>query len=416
MTGLGQPHPLGHDAVQQNLVSTPAGRTPKLGEILLLGSLTAFGAVTIDLYLPALPQIGRSLAASPASVQYTMSAFFVGMAIGQLIYGPVSDRVGRRPALLFGCVVYVVASLACAFAPSIEWLIAGRFAQALGACCGQVLARAVVRDRYGHVESARILSLLVLVLAVAPMLAPAAGGLLISIASWHATFYVLAAFGVLIGGAVYFRLVESRSEATAVQARAESPLRSYLDLLGRRRLVGYILAGALQGAVLFSYIASAPELIINIWGFSPLDFGWLFPVLAVGILGGSQVNRRLLTRYTPDQVLKVAAVVGVVASLVLVAVAASGAGPLSTLIALFAVLSTYGFMAANTAAGALAIDPLRAGATSALIGASAFGFGALVATLVGAAHDGTALPMTVAMAVCMAGSAAALFGLALPRR
>ncbi|TRW17114.1 multidrug effflux MFS transporter [Glacieibacterium frigidum] len=391
-------------------------REPKLGEILLLGSLTAFGAVTIDLYLPALPEIGRALDATPARVQLTMSAFFIGMAVGQLIYGPVSDRVGRRPALLFGCAVYVVASLACAFAPTIEWLIAGRFAQALGACCGQVLARAVVGDRYGHVASARILSLLVLVLAVAPMLAPAAGGLLASLVSWRAVFVALAGFGALVGIAVYLRLDESRSDATAAQARAESPLRSYLDLLRNRRLVGYILAGALQGAVLFSYIASAPELIINIWGFSPLAFGWLFPLLAVAVIGGSQVNRHLLTRYQPDDVLKVAALAGIAATVALVVATATGAGIVPMLVALFAVLASYGFMAANTTAGALAVDALRAGTTSALIGASAFAFGAVVATLVGLAHDGTALPMTIAMLICMSGSAAALFGLALPRR
>ena len=403
--------------MQQDQAPTPApGAEPKLGEILLLGSLTAFGAVTIDLYLPALPAIGRALNAGPSSVQLTMSAFFIGMAVGQLIYGPVSDRVGRRPALLFGCGVYVVASLACAFAPTIEWLIAGRFAQALGACCGQVLARAIVRDRYGHVASARILSLLILVLAVAPMLAPTAGGLLATLVSWRAIFVALAGFGALVGIAVYFRLNESRSAATAMQARAESPLRSYLDLLRNPRLVGYILAGALQGAVLFSYIASAPELIITIWAFSPLDFGWLFPLLAVGVIGGSQVNRRLLTQYTPDGVLRVAALAGVAATVALVATAAAGAGPTPMLVALFAVLSTYGFMVANTAAGALAVDELRAGATSALIGASSFGFGAVAATIVGLAHDGTALPLTVAMLVCMAGSAAALFGLALPSR
>ena len=388
---------------------------PRLRDILLLGSLTAFGAVTIDLYLPALPTIGDKLRATPGLVQLTMSAFFVGMALGQLVYGPLSDRVGRRPALLWGAAIYVVASIGCAFAPSIEWLIAGRFAQALGACAGQTLARAVVRDRYGHTESARVLSLLVLVLAVAPLLAPSVGGVLVTMVSWRAIFLVLAVFGAAIGAAVWFGLAESRSAATEIQARGESPLRSYRDLLRNRRLVGYILACALQGAVLFAYIANAPELIINIWHFTPLDFGWLFPLLAVGVLGGSQVNRALLKRFAPDAILAVAAVAGVVMALILVSVVAAGGGPIVTLAALFGVLSTYGFMAANATAGALSVDPLRAGAASALIGAASFGAGAIVATLVGLAHDGTALPLAVAMVACMTAAAAALFGLALRR-
>ena len=399
--------------MQQATVSHPQ---PTLRDILLLGSLTAFGAVTIDLYLPALPTIGRALAADAATVQQTMSAFFVGMALGQLVYGPVSDRVGRKPALLVGCAIYVVASIGCALAPSIEWLIVGRLGQALGASAGQSLARAIVRDRFDHNESARILSLLILVLAVAPMLAPTAGGLLVTWVSWRAIFVVLAVFGVLCGLAVLFGLDESRSAATAEQARAESPLRSYLDLLGQRRLLGYVLAGALQGAVLFSYIASAPELIINIWGFSPLAFGWLFPLLAVGVIGGSQINRQLLKRFEPDQILRVASLCGIAAGAVLVAVAAFHGSYMTMLPALFGVMSSYGFMAANTTAGALSVDPTRAGTTSALIGASSFALGALAATLIGVVHDGTALPMAAGMLACLVLSAAALFGLALAKR
>lgn len=390
---------------------------PTLGDILLLGSLTAFGAMTIDLYLPALPTIGRQFNAGPDTVQMTMSAFFVGMAIGQLIYGPLSDRIGRRPVLLIGCAVYVAASLGCALAPSAEWLIVGRFAQALGASAGQTIARAIVRDRFDHSESARILSLLLLVLAVAPMLAPTLGGLLILWSSWRAIFLVLAGFGLLVGLWVLAKLAESRSPATAAQARSESAVASYRDLLRQRRLVGYLLAGALQGAVLFGYIASVPELIIGTWGFTELEFGWLFPLLAVGVIGGSQVNRALLKRWSPDAILRVVSLLGIGAGLLLVAAAATQwGGPRAVLAALFVTLTGYGFMAANTTAGALSIDPVRAGATSALIGASSFACGALVATLIGLAHDGSALPMAAAMAVCLVGSAAALFGLALPEK
>jgi len=234
---------------------------PKLGTIILLGSLTAIGALSIDLYLPTLPAIGRDFAVTAATVQATMAAFFVGMAAGGLVYGPVSDRFGRRPALLAGILIYIAASIGCAFAPTIGWLIVGRFVQALGACAGQVIARAVVRDRYHHQDSARIFSLLTLVLGVAPMIAPTVGAWLVTFASWRVIFAVLAAAGCIIGTAVTTRLTESRSAATAAQAAGESVVASFGALLRQRRLIGYLLAGALNGATLFTYIASAPDLL-----------------------------------------------------------------------------------------------------------------------------------------------------------
>ena len=396
----------------------PSAARPSRGTILLLGSLTAFGAVSIDLYLPSLPAIGVALRAEPAAVQQTMAAFFIGMAFGQLIYGPLSDRYGRRPALLTGAVIYVVASIFCAAAPSIEALIIGRFVQALGCCAGQVVTRAIVRDRYATQDSARIFSLLTLVLGVAPLLAPTAGAWLAAAVSWRAIFAVLAAFGLIVGGIVALKLTESRSAATAATARGESIFGGYLDLLQHRRLLGYILAGALNGAVLFSYIASAPDLLIRSYGFTPHQFGLIFAVIAVGVIGSSQVNRMLLDRFASDHILATASIVGTAFGVALLSVAATGlGGPWAVLALLFAVLTSYGFMAANTLAGALAVDPLRAGSTSALVGASSFGCGALAAMLTGLFHDGSAVPIAAIMAAALTASAAALFGLALrPQR
>ena len=394
----------------------PAAR-PSRGTILLLGALTAFGAVSIDLYLPSLPAIGVALRAEPAAVQQTMAAFFVGMALGQLIYGPLSDRHGRRPALLVGAVIYVLASLFCAAAASIEALILGRFVQALGCCAGQVVTRAIVRDRYATQDSARIFSLLTLVLGVAPLLAPSVGAWLAQAVSWRAIFAVLALFGLIVGSIVALKLAESRSSATAATARNESIFSGYLDLLRHRRLLGYIIAGSLNGAVLFSYIANAPDLLIHSYGFTPHRFALVFAVIAVGVIGSSQVNRMLLDRYASDHILSVASVTGTVLGLALLSVAVTGVGgQWSVLLLLFAVLTSYGFMASNTLAGALAVDPLRAGSTSALVGASAFGSGALAASLTGLFHDGSAVPMAAIMALALTGSAAALFGLALPPR
>ncbi len=388
---------------------------PKLGTIVLLGSLTAIGALSIDLYLPSLPAIGRGFHADATAVQHSMSAFFLGMAIGGLVYGPVSDRIGRRPALLAGIVLYVAASIGCAFAPTIGWLVAGRFVQALGACAGQVIARAVVRDRYHHQDSARIFSLLTLVLGVAPMIAPTVGAWLVTFASWRVIFAVLAAAGTIIGAAVLARLDESRSASTAAQAADESPLRSFVILLGKRRLVGYLLAGALNGATLFTYIATAPDLLITQYGFTPRAFALAFAVIAVGVIGSSQVNRLLLARADSDSILGIASLVGVAGGVGLVGAAFAG-GPWLVLAFLFVTLTSFGFMAANATAGALGVDPLRAGSTSALIGSASFAVGALAATIAGAFHDGSPRPMAVVMAVSLAGAAASIHGLALRKR
>ncbi len=388
---------------------------PTRGDILLLGALTAFGAITIDLYLPTLPLIGASLAAPPARVQLTLTGFFIGMAVGQLFYGPASDRWGRRPAILTGCVIYVLASLGCAVAPSIDWLIAGRFAQALGACAGMVCARAVVRDRFDHRDSARIFSLLVLVLAVAPMVAPTVGGWLARAVSWRAIFFVLAGFGVSVGTAVLLRLRESRSEETARTARSESVLAGYVDLLRHRRLLGYLMVGALNGATLFTYISGAPDLVITVWGFSSGEFGAVFTFIAVGVIGSSQVNRQLLLRFSPDRILAVASVGAIVCGALLLAVALLGASKWLVLAMLFATLTGNGFIAANALAGALNVDPLRAGATSGLFGALNFAVGAAASGTAAAFHDGTPRPMAAVMCAALVLAATSYFALARPR-
>ncbi len=395
-----------------NAPATITPRVPTRGEILLLGSLTAFGAVTIDLYLPTLPNIARDFAVSPATVQLTFTAFFIGMGLGQMVYGPLSDRVGRRPAVLLGCFVYILASLACAFAPSIEWLVAGRFAQALGCCAGMVVARAVVRDRYDHRDSARIFSLLVLVLAVAPMLAPSVGGWLATMFSWRAVFVVLAVFGLAVGAAVWFRLDESRSPETAAKARGESFVGAYVDLLKSRRLLGYTLVSAFNGATIFSYIATAPDLIIDIWGFSQFQFGLIFAAIAVGIIGASQFNRRLLLHYTPDRILGVAGIFAALFGAALLATALLGASKWLVMAALFAVLTSNGFIGANALAGALNVDPLRAGATSGLFGSANFALGAAASAIAAALHDNTPVPVALVICISLILAAAAYFGLA----
>lgn len=395
-------------------VAPPAATPWRL--VLLLGALTAFAPMSIDMYLSSLPSIGRSLNAGPDQTQATLAAFFAGMAIGQFIYGPASDRFGRRGPILFGVGVYFIASVACALAPTIEALITARFIQALGGCAGAVVARAVVRDRFSHADTARVLSLMTLIMGLAPVLAPQLGGIIQLIAGWRAVFWTLAVFGLAIGVWVALGLSESRSAETEAQARSENPLKAFGALLRMRRLVGYGLAGTLNGAVLFTYISGAPEVIMGPYGHSPLVFNLIFAFNAVGIIGASQINRLLLRRTTPDRVLMRASLASLVFAFLLVGAAWTGwGGQWTVLPLLFLSLSTYGLMGGNTMAGALSVDPKRAGSTSALMGSASFGAGAIASWVSGLLHDGSPRPMASVMFICLVGSALAIFLIALPR-
>ncbi len=386
---------------------------PSIGLILLLGALTAFGAISIDLYLPALPAIAGHFGAPVAAAQITMSAFFLGMALGQLGFGPLSDRVGRKPPLIAGAAIYTLASLAIMLAPTIELMAVGRFIQAIGACAGVVIARAVVRDRFDTTESARLFSLMFLVLSIAPMLAPSLGAVLLSTFGWQSIFLVLALFGIVSGLAVLFGLTESRSAATATQAASESTLQSYRAALGNRHVLGFVLAGALNGAALFTYIAASPALFMGYHGQSPAAFGWIFAVNAGGLIIATQLNRAALKRASPAHVARIAILAALGFSLVLLALAAAGLATMPiTMVLLFLALGSFGFVGGNTSALALGAMPVRAGAISALIGAGSFAFGAAASAITApfAAQGPTA--MAAGMAAGFAGSAIAFYRIA----
>ncbi len=396
-----------------NPPSDPPRPTP-WGLVVLLGSLTAMGPLAIDMYLSTLPAIGRSLQATPAAAQATVSTFLAGMAIGQLIYGPWSDRIGRRVPIMLGVVIFIAASVACALATSIEQLLAARFVQALGACAGAVVSRAIVRDTFDHTETARTLSLMMLIMGLAPILAPLLGAALLAFGGWQLNFWFMAAFGIVVGIIAVLRLKESRSEATARQAASENPFQSYAALLRQPRLLGYALAGALNGATLFTYIATSPSLIMGTYGYSSAIFPWIFGFNALGIVGSGQINRMILRRVHPDRVLAVASLVAVGLGIALTLVAYTGFGERWTVLPLvFLVFCSLGFMQGNTTAGALNVDPLRAGSISALMGTVGFAAGALASTLSAVLHDGSARPMALVMILALAGSALALRFLAL---
>ena len=386
------------------------------GLVILLGALTAMGPLAIDMYLPALPSIGRALHASPAQTQSTMSAFLFGMGVGQLFYGPMSDRMGRRIPLLAGTAIYVLASFVCVFAMTPAMLIGGRFVQALGACAGGVVSRAVVRDRFNHTETARMLSLMMLIMGGAPIFAPLLGGALLSLGGWQLNFVFMGGFGIVLLVASVLRLKESRSDATRAHAGSETPIQAYFALLREPRLVGYALGGALNGAVIFTYVASSPDLLINSYHIAPSHFGWVFGINGIGLIGSNQVNRILLRWHTPDRILQVAGPVSIGFAVLLVIAATTGIGERWTVLPLlFALLSSFGFLSGNTMAGALNVDPRRAGAISALMGFASFVTGALSSALAGLLHDGTARPMAVIILLALIGSTLSLRLLAMAK-
>jgi DHA1 family bicyclomycin/chloramphenicol resistance-like MFS transporter len=383
--------------------------------VILLGALIGFAALSIDMYLPALPQIGQDFGAPTGAAQATLSSFFLGIALGQFFYGPASDRWGRRGPLFAGVILYAVASVGCALAPSLPLLVGARFLQALGGCAGQVIARAVVRDKFGHRQSARILSQLMLVMGLAPILAPMAGGALLSVGSWRAIFWIMAAFGVVIGVWMFFALAETRSAETAAKARAEHPFTSYLGLMKNRALIGYTLAGAFNGGALFGYIAASPGLLITTYHIPTALFGVVFGVNAIGLIGLSQVNAHLLHRHSPEFILARSRAASILFAAVLAVDAYTGFGGIwGVLIPLFAVVSSFGLVGANTQAAGMSVDPHRAGSISALMGGASFGAGALISGLTAVFADGTARPMAAVILGSILASSAALYGLAQP--
>jgi DHA1 family bicyclomycin/chloramphenicol resistance-like MFS transporter len=368
---------------------------------LILGSLTAFGPLSIDMYLPGLPTIAREFRTDTAATQLTLSMFFVGLAMGQALYGPIADRHGRKRPLLVGCAIYTLASLACALASSIASLIGLRFAQALGGCAGMVIARSVVRDLFDERNSARMYSFLMLVMGLAPITAPLIGGQLLLAFGWRAMFWLLGGFGLLCVLMVTFALPETLPAERRVRAGLWQALEIYWRLLLDRRFVGYALTGGFVTAGMFAYISGSPFVFIELYGVAPQHYGWIFGANAFGLVIASQINRWLLVRYRGETILTVTLAVTAAAGLLLALVAITGFGGfVSLLVPLFVFVASVGLVGPNTAAAALAPYGSVAGSASALMGMLQFIVGAVAGALVGTLYNGTAVPMAAVIAGC----------------
>ncbi|HJV36434.1 multidrug effflux MFS transporter [Geomonas sp.] len=377
--------------------------------VLILGALTAFSSMSIDMYLPAFPQIARDLNVPLGTVQLSISAFLFGSAGGQLFYGPLADRFGRRRPLLLGLGLYILSAIGCACVHTGTGLLFWRVVMAVGGGAGMVISRAVVRDLYDTKEAARMFSLLMLIMGAAPILAPLAGGQLLLITGWRGIFGLLAIFGLASLCAAALCLPESLPVERRVTRGFSEMAKVYSHLLHHRRFLGYAAALGGVSGINFSYIAGAPFIFIELHGISPQHFGIFFGCNAFGLIGASQLNRRLLHRFSAEGLMKSALAVNIVAGLLLTLAVVTGIGGFPLQVALiFVCLCTTGLLYPNLTALAMAPFEKAAGSASALLGTIQYTLGATAGAVVGLLHNQTALPMVGTMVACaLLGSVAA---------
>lgn len=398
-------------------VGIPAARRAGIVVTLVLGGLTALPPLSMDMYLPALPAVTRALGSSAATAQLTLTACLTGMALGQLVVGPMSDKWGRRKPLLLGMVVYVFATAICALAPTVELLIAFRLLQGLAGAAGIVIARAVVRDLYDGDEMARFFSTLMLISGVAPVIAPVIGGQVLQVTDWRGIFVVLTVVGIALTLVVVKWLHETLPSEKRHSGGVGEALSTMRGLLADRVFTGYMLAGGLAFAALFAYIAASPFVVQEIYGASPQMYSLLFGINSIGLITVGQINGRLLVgRVSMDKVLAFGLVVISLAGLALLLMTSGvfgepGLFPVAA--GLFVLMSAMGLAMPTTNAQALMRTPHAAGSASALIGTASFLIGAVASPLVGIAGEATAVPMAVVQLVC--GVAALVCFLALCR-
>ncbi|MGW1678160.1 Bcr/CflA family multidrug efflux MFS transporter [Saccharopolyspora sp. NPDC002376] len=365
--------------------------------VLILGGLSAFGPLSIDMYLPAFPEIAAELGTGASQVQLSLTACTLGLALGQLVAGPLSDTYGRRRPLLVGLVVFTLASLLCAIAPSAYALAGLRLVQGLGGAAGIVIARAVVRDMYSGVAMARFFSLLMLVNGLAPILAPLIGGQLLRVTSWRGVFLALGLIGALLLAATAFGVRETLPAESRRPGNLGETLRTFRALLGDRVFVGYSLSAALAFAAMFAYISGSSFVLQDVFGMSPQTFSLVFGINSLGIILVGQLNARLVDRAEPRRLLAIGLGVNALGGVAVAVSALVGAGLVGLLPALFLVVSSIGMVSPNATALALSGHPETAGSASALLGVMQFSAGALAAPLVGSAGTDTALPMGLVM-------------------
>ncbi|MGL4427454.1 MAG: multidrug effflux MFS transporter [Silvania sp.] len=379
------------------MIAPPAKTsTTGLPFVLILSALMAFTSLSTDIYLPAMPMMAAEL---HGNVELTITGFLVGFAIAQLVWGPISDQLGRRIPLFIGMALFIVGSAGCALATDITHIVFWRVFQALGACTGPMLARAMIRDLFSRTRAAQMLSTLVIVMAIAPIAGPLIGGQLIKFSTWHSIFWLLAVIGGLMFISLWW-LPETLAKEKRVKASVAGAFRNYAALLRNRKFMQFTLSLTCYYVAAYAFITGSPFVYIRYFGVDPAHYGWLFALNIVGLMGMSVVNRRLVTHYALETLLRYASAVAALAAVAMAICVWFSLGGMVAMVALiFVFFSMNGILAATSTAAALDAVPGRAGAVSALIGSLQYGSGIISSLLLATMSDGT--PWTMAWIIAL---------------
>ncbi|EEH92896.1 multidrug effflux MFS transporter [Citrobacter freundii] len=364
--------------------------------ILILSGLMAFTSLSTDIYLPAMPTMAEDL---HGNVELTITGFLIGFTIAQLIWGPISDHMGRRKPLFIGMVLFIIGSAGCALSTSITQIVFWRVFQALGACTGPMLARAMIRDLFARTRAAQMLSTLVLVMAIAPIAGPLIGGQIIRLSTWHSIFWLLVVIGALMFISLNW-LPETLPEDKRVKASLAGAFRNYRSLLTNGRFMRYTLSLTFYYVGAYAFITGSPFVYISYYHVDPQHYGWLFALNIIGVMAMSVVNRRLVQRHALEQLLKYATMLAALAAVALaLLVKLESGGIVAIIVSIFLLFSMNGIIAATSTAAALDAVPNIAGSASALIGALQYGSGIISSLLLAAFSDGT--PWTMAWIIAL---------------
>lgn len=367
--------------------------------------LTAIGPFSIDMYLPAFPDIAAGLHTNVSQVTLSLSSFFIGISAGQLLYGPLLERYGRKTPLYTGLTVYLLASVGCALSTSVNALIAFRLLQALGGCAGMVTARAMVRDLFEVKENAKVFSSLMLVVAVSPIIAPTLGGYVTALAGWRSVFVMLILVALIILAGIYYLLPESKKPDPDFSLKPKPIINNFITVGRNPQFYTYALTAAIAAAGLYAYIGGSPHVFMEIYKVNERQYGWIFALIAMGLIGASQVNSVLLKTYSSEQIIKAALICQSIIGFVLVMITVLGWADLFiTIFMIFIYLCCQGFIFPNASALSLASFGHNAGTASALMGAIQMAIGATTSSVVSILHNNTAIPMTFVMACCSIGA------------